>query len=217
MIGTIYCIRNIINNKMYIGKTLSFKRRRREHLYELRSGNHHNKHLQKSWNKYGEDNFSLCILLNLVCDSEEYLGIIEELFIRHFNTNNGEFGYNATTGGEGVSGYKHTQEELDKVSRALKGRVGTFLGKKHSEKTRADMSIKYKGSGNGMFGKRHSEDTKRKISQNRKYDYKGKKKYSSFVGDVIDLVNSGESQTSASKITGVPQPVISLIVRGMYI
>lgn len=55
--GGIYIITNLKNKKIYIGSAKEFKRRYRGHIQSLRRGKHHNKHLQASFNKYGEDVF----------------------------------------------------------------------------------------------------------------------------------------------------------------
>lgn len=61
--GHIYQIRNLVNGKVYIGSTdRTFERRRIEHVTELRGGYHDNKYLQKSWNKYGEENFIFSVI-----------------------------------------------------------------------------------------------------------------------------------------------------------
>lgn len=52
MIG-IYKITNSINNKVYIGSSKNILFRVRTHLRKLRSNKHRNKHLQASYNKYG--------------------------------------------------------------------------------------------------------------------------------------------------------------------
>ena len=53
----IYCIYNKVNGKKYIGSTRNFKKRSETHLYRLRHGLHCNRYLQRSFNKYKEDNF----------------------------------------------------------------------------------------------------------------------------------------------------------------
>ena len=53
----IYKIRNILNNKCYIGCTKNFEIRYTKHLSSLRNQKGVNKHLQNAWNKYGEENF----------------------------------------------------------------------------------------------------------------------------------------------------------------
>jgi group I intron endonuclease len=53
----IYKIINLTNNKSYIGQTDNLTRRERQHFYDLKRNKHRNEHLQKSYNKYGKDNF----------------------------------------------------------------------------------------------------------------------------------------------------------------
>lgn len=58
----VYMIQNILNGKRYIGSTNNFKRRINRHRSELRMGIHHSIHLQRAYNKYGEDKFVIVIL-----------------------------------------------------------------------------------------------------------------------------------------------------------
>ena len=60
----VYKILNLVNGKFYIGSTsaLGFKKRWWCHQKDLRASNHHNQHLQNSWNKYGEPQFQFEIV-----------------------------------------------------------------------------------------------------------------------------------------------------------
>ena len=59
----VYCIRNTTNGKLYVGSAaVSFKARWNSHRNALRRGEHAAKHLQSSWNKYGEDKFEFLVL-----------------------------------------------------------------------------------------------------------------------------------------------------------
>ena len=53
----VYKITNKINGKVYIGSAKEFKERYKGHLSSLRNNKHCNKHLQASFNKYGENAF----------------------------------------------------------------------------------------------------------------------------------------------------------------
>lgn len=53
----IYYIKNLVNGKKYIGSSKNLTKRLRDHKSALRVGRHHNIHLQRAWNKYGEENF----------------------------------------------------------------------------------------------------------------------------------------------------------------
>lgn len=60
--GTIYCITNKINNKMYIGQTARMLQERwKDHLESSRDLNNH-RPLYLAMRKYGIENFSLTIL-----------------------------------------------------------------------------------------------------------------------------------------------------------
>ena len=58
----IYCIKNIITNKIYIGSTKNFKSRLWYHFYHLKNNKHHSIHLQRSYDKYGKENFNATII-----------------------------------------------------------------------------------------------------------------------------------------------------------
>jgi group I intron endonuclease len=58
MIG-VYKITNTLDGKVYIGSTtIDTDWRWSTHLALLRRGKHHNRHLQRAWDKYGESAFS---------------------------------------------------------------------------------------------------------------------------------------------------------------
>ena len=51
MISCIYTITNIVNSKIYVGKTNNFNYRMSKHKYTLKNNIHINEHLQRAWNK----------------------------------------------------------------------------------------------------------------------------------------------------------------------
>jgi predicted XRE-type DNA-binding protein len=53
----IYFIRNIVNDKFYIGSAVNFDSRWSRHKHDLKNDTHHCTHLQHAWNKYGEQAF----------------------------------------------------------------------------------------------------------------------------------------------------------------
>lgn len=82
------------------------------HIRDLNNNQHHNKHLQNAWNKYGSSAFNFELLEE--CD-ESLLDERENFYILKFDTYNN--GYNFDLGGKGIRGYKHTDEEIDKMRR----------------------------------------------------------------------------------------------------
>lgn len=69
----IYQIRNVINNKIYIGSTNNFEKRFKTHFRNLNKQIHPNKYLQSAVNKYGLDNFKFEIVEEL----EDCLKLLE--------------------------------------------------------------------------------------------------------------------------------------------
>lgn len=143
----IYCIENLINNKKYIGQSIYIHRRWYEHKYELNNNMHDNDYLQKSWNKYGFNNFRFYIVE--LCDESE-LDNKENYYISLYNTIDDNYGYNLKTGGD--TNRFISDSTRYKLSQAAKRR-----------KTHKDIS----GSNNPMFGKSLSDETKDKIRKAR--------------------------------------------------
>lgn len=147
----IYCIENVINHKKYIGKSVNIICRWKEHKNRLYSGKSRNKYLQNSFNKYGEENFNFYIIEE--CE-KEILSEREKYYIVLYSTRNPEFGYNLTDGGEGISGFEHSEETKSLISFYSTGRIPT-------EETRNKISSALKGNTNGSFAK---WDEERKLS-----------------------------------------------------
>lgn len=61
MIG-VYVILCLPTRRLYIGQSINVGKRFRDHKHHLRKGTHHNKALQKSWNKWGEKMFVFTII-----------------------------------------------------------------------------------------------------------------------------------------------------------
>ena len=66
MPACIYCIKNNVNDHCYIGQTINFTQRKSKHFRELDKNEHHNLPLQRAYNKYGKENFSIFIIENNV-------------------------------------------------------------------------------------------------------------------------------------------------------
>jgi group I intron endonuclease len=125
----IYQIKNLINNKVYIGQTNDPERRKKRHFVDLRSGKHDNPHLQKAFFKYGEENFYFEILLQKECSQDE----INQLEIEYIEKYNSYLdGYNCNRGGQQHNGFesKLKKEEILKIYAMLEfhKRPGTILG-----------------------------------------------------------------------------------------
>ena len=81
----IYQIRNLKNNKMYIGSSFKLYERMLQHFADLRRNDHENTHLQNAFNKYGEQNFVFEVIE--FCDKKIQYDI-EQYWIDKFKNTN---------------------------------------------------------------------------------------------------------------------------------
>lgn len=88
----VYQIRNIINNRIYIGSSFDIAARWREHKYNLRMNKHRNQHLQNAYNKYGKEAFVYEVLEVLA--STEHQFEREQYWINLKEACNKKKGYN---------------------------------------------------------------------------------------------------------------------------
>jgi hypothetical protein len=82
----VYCIKNLINNKVYIGETIKGKLRWKKHLTDLRGNYHRNKLLQEDFDKYGEEAFEWTILKEFGDEDKSVLLLEEARTIQQFIT-----------------------------------------------------------------------------------------------------------------------------------
>ncbi|MDP3986985.1 MAG: NUMOD3 domain-containing DNA-binding protein [Nanoarchaeota archaeon] len=158
-ISGIYCIVNIVNGKIYIGSAINLRKRYVSHKNSLNRGDHHNSHLQRSWNKYGECCFDFQILE--ICEKKKSLIKKEQYWLDYYRSYDREIGYNISFKAGSTLGVKCSEEKKIKISNFHKG-------KKLSEEHRKKLSDSEKGENNPFYGKHHSEESKRKISESRK-------------------------------------------------
>ena len=88
----IYCFRNKINGKRYVGSGSSTIRSRfLDHRFRLRTNIHGNQYLQNAWNKYGEEAFEFDVLERV---KPTLCVIREQYWIDRFQSANPRYGYN---------------------------------------------------------------------------------------------------------------------------
>lgn len=80
--SVIYKIKNHKTNRVYVGSTTNFEKRKDNHLSALKSKTHHSYKLQTDWLKYSDTDFSFYIVKDLGNVSTEELLKEEERFIK---------------------------------------------------------------------------------------------------------------------------------------
>lgn len=179
----IYIHTNKLNGKVYIGKTCKNPK------YRWNDGKGY-KSQPYFWNaiqKYGWDGFHHEIFVEGLDEAEA--NELEIQLIKTYNSMNPEKGYNQTAGGEGMLGWHHSAESIQKIilsnqmrgvteetkmkqREAHKGRYikekNPFWGKTHTEETKIKISV-------ANTGKSHviTEETRKKISNSRQGKYSG--------------------------------------------
>lgn len=113
--GCIYKLTNKVNGKYYLGKTVHFKRRMSQHKRRRKK---RKTYFYNAIAKYGWDNFQVEILIADV--PEEDLNQLEMSYIDIHDSTNPKKGYNLTKGGDGISGFTHTDETKKKICMANK-------------------------------------------------------------------------------------------------
>ena len=114
----IYKFQNLIDGKIYIGKTArTLSERLKEHLKESIPC-----YIDRAINKYGIENFDFDIIAD--ADTEKELNKLEKFFIKFFGCKFPD-GCNLTDGGEGILGYKAPSALSQRLSEQRKGRPVT--------------------------------------------------------------------------------------------
>ena len=137
--GVIYVRPNLINGKKYVGQATNLKERQKK--WKCLTQKYAGTAINNARAKYGIDNFGFEILKE--CDDKE-LDYWEKYYIKELNTK-APYGYNLTDGGEGMTGYTHSEETKKKMSDARKGKKSNMYGKHHTEETRRKISEAKKG------------------------------------------------------------------------
>ena len=121
----IYLITNTVNDKIYVGQTVDIEDRWGNHKARLNGGYHNNKHLQRSWNKYGSDSFSFTVLTEC---AEEQLNTMEEYFIFCLDSYDKRVGYNKNYGGGSGRPTEETKRKLSESQKNDKKKSKTVIG-----------------------------------------------------------------------------------------
>ena len=141
------------SGKVYIGITCQTLKRR----WQNGNGYINNVYFTRAIEKYGWDNFSHSVLAeNLSLEEAKFL---ERKCIKHWRSNDRNFGYNLSSGGEAHSGCKFSKETLEKMRKS-------HLGHRYvmSDEHKAKISQAKKGKGLSEEHRLHLSEAHKNLS-----------------------------------------------------
>lgn len=115
---------NKINAKIYVGKTNDYENRWKRHI-RIANGaaSERTNAIHRAIRKYGVNNFIFKVVQSFEIEADCFAA--ERYWVEYFNSNDENFGYNLTNGGEGASGWKVTEEVRQKIRDKATGRKHT--------------------------------------------------------------------------------------------
>lgn len=162
----IYQIRHKNSGKVYVGSAINIRERFIRHRYELKHNKHFNQVLQRSWNKYGPEEFEFLILESV--ENHNDLHGRETYWISELRATERKYGFNHLPSGGGWLGGKHSEESKAKISAGNKGKIISDEVRRAVSATSklryAETLGRYKGQ---MKGKTMSAEARAKISKTR--------------------------------------------------
>lgn len=165
----IYRITCVENGKFYIGSTMNKAQRWARHRKGLRDGNHPNKNMQASWNKYGEAAFLFEVLEEVA--TAALLFAVEQRYLDKVVGQENCFNWSKYAGApmRGIYGEQHpnfgkpmTEAAKQKLREANTGDKHPKWGTKHSPETLAKIVEANKT--NPWKGAKHTPESLAKIA-----------------------------------------------------
>ena len=199
----IYLITNSINDKVYIGQTTDLKERIRRYRYAAKPDAKIKceQEIMRVMRKLGFDNFSFQTIE--ICNSYEAGDLAEVKWIKHYRSNESEFGYNREPGGKckrrelSKTEFRHSKEHKLKMSKAIVAFKNSVFriypsAKEYASEVGCDRSIISAAMRKGGKYKKaffyYCDDEKRKETMKNNRD---KKRYTE-IGKVVNEIGIDE-------------------------
>lgn len=221
---SIYKYINRVNNKVYIGQTMTSLRERAQ------SNGSNYKGCPKFYGaiqKYGWDAFEAEIID--VAYSVEEANEKEKYYIKYYKSTDDEFGYNIDFGGQNGPVSEIAREKIsEKVKERYTDKTkNPMYGKKHSEESKKKQSEKKVGANNPMFGttwtdvQRKNSGTKgKKLNLTEEHRTKLRKRMKNLGQKIVSPVRclsdgmEFPSCKAASEYYNIPQPTLTDNLKG---
>ena len=168
----IYKITNIVNGKIYVGKSKNpIDKRLVNHFWTSEHRQDSGVAIHNAIRKYGKENFKIEEIDR--CNTIDELNKKEIYWIEKLHARDKDIGYNIAKGGEGgiggpmFAGHTHSEETRRMMSQNRQGEKNSNYG----NRWKRTSSMKYPdihGENNPMYGKKQSEESKEKNSKSNK-------------------------------------------------
>lgn len=113
----VYLITNLVNDKYYVGKTVKSLNRRWS-AHKKRAKTNPKSYIHNAIKRYGEENFDIQVLSK---ESDETKCInLEKVWIILLQSKSEDYGYNLTSGGDGMVGCRYSIEYKKDISERVK-------------------------------------------------------------------------------------------------
>jgi group I intron endonuclease len=218
----IYTIEHTPSGRVYVGSAVDFSRRWRIHRSFPKNGNHHSRHLQSAWNKYGSDSFEFKKIV--ICAKTDLI-MYEQILIDGFMAADRKFGFNSRPKAESCLGLKMSDEAREKIriaraKQVFSAETKALLSKLRTGKKMPDWFgpfIRAK-----KLGIKRSEETKAKISKAQLGAIRPKEsneKHGKINGEQAQEIyarfkNGGVTQCSLAKEFSLDPSSVSNIITG---
>ena len=151
----IYKITCSENNRIYIGSAKNLLKRWLRHLNDLRNNKHVNIHLQRTYDKYGENSFKFeivenCDVDNLLVREQYYLDLLKPEF---------NIGKNAC-GGDNLSNNPNKEDIVSRIKETINNKISSMTKEERKEKWNRGV-----GKDNPNFGNKWTEIQKERSRQ----------------------------------------------------
>lgn len=187
----VYMIKNLVNNKTYIGSSKNMNKRWVGHKRLLNNKKHKNKHLCNAWHKYGENNFNFSVIEYIELEN---LIMKEQQYIDNYNATDNNFGYNIVPNAGSNLGWKPSEKTRKRMSESAKKKPPV------SNETRKKLSIARKGNKNAC--RVVSDEERKKMSESHIGINRGEKNGMAITdrNEIIAMRNDYDNGMSISKI-----------------
>lgn len=211
-VSGIYRIRNLVNNKFYIGSATCLYTRFHTHKFHLSAGTHANINLLRSFRKHGEQSFLFEVIelceKNCLINREQY-------WLDKENPS-----YNICKNAANTLGYKLSKEVKEHLSKIRKGKpTKGMLGKKHLQSTKDLMANKARERGLSEAFMRASKEAntgrKHTVERIAIRVEKQRKLNSEQVVKIKELLANGIYQYDIAKQFGISQRLVCRVKQGI--